>query len=176
MRLAGIIDHTILKPDCSMDEIKRLCAEAVKYEFKAVCIPPFYIKEAAQLLEKAPVKVAGVIGFPMGYSATAAKVEEIKRAINDGADELDVVINICAVKSGNWNYVRNDIDSMTLATHSRGKVIKVIIETGLLSTWTRSKGICAAMQTFSGQTMKRSLPAPIHWSSPAATTLIGRCM
>ena len=134
MRLAGIIDHTILKPDCSMDEIKRLCAEAVKYEFKAVCIPPFYIKEAAQLLEKVPVKVAGVIGFPMGYSATAAKVEEIKRAINDGADELDVVINICAVKSGNWNYVRNDIDSMTLATHSRGKVIKVIIETGLLST------------------------------------------
>lgn len=133
MNFANVIDHTILKPDCILDDIKRVCAEAKKHQFAAVCVPPFYIKDAAWFLEDEPVKVCSVIGFPFGYSATSAKVEEIKRAMNDEADELDVVVNIAAIKSGNWNHVKNDIDSITIATHLRGKVLKIIFETGLLT-------------------------------------------
>lgn len=132
MELARFFDHTILKPDCTLKNIQQLCSEATEYHFAAVCVPPYFVKEASNLLSKGDIRKATVIGFPMGYSTTAAKVEEIKRAIDDGADELDVVINLCAVKSGNWNYVSQDIDRMTTAAHLRGKIIKVILETGLL--------------------------------------------
>ncbi|MEZ5058042.1 MAG: deoxyribose-phosphate aldolase [Saprospiraceae bacterium] len=133
MSVANLIDHTILKPDCSLKEVQALCKEAANHGFAAVCVPPFYVRESKNYLSDSEVKVATVIGFPMGYSGTAAKVEEIKRAIDDGADELDVVVNICAIKSNNWNYVKNDIDSVTRACHLKGKVIKLIIETSLLS-------------------------------------------
>ncbi len=133
MNLASYVDLTLLKPDCTPDDIRQLCESARKHQFASVCIPPFYVKQAAELLADVPIKVATVIGFPMGYSATPAKVEEIKRSLDDGADEVDAVINICAVKSGNWNYVRNDMDSMITAVHLKGKAIKIIIETGLLT-------------------------------------------
>jgi len=133
MNLAGVIDHTILLPDCTSEDIEALCDEAHKYKFKAVCIPPYFVREVARKLEDSPVKVATVIGFPMGYSCTPAKVEEVKRAIEEGADEIDAVINICAVKNNHWSYVKNDIDSMTMAAHSKGKIIKIILETDLLS-------------------------------------------
>lgn len=133
MNLASYIDHTILKPDTNTEDIRHLCEEAIAHEFAAVCVPPYFVKNAYQLLEDSTVKVATVIGFPMGYSATFAKVEEIKRAIDEGAHELDVVINLCAVKSRNWNYVQNDIASMTTATHLKARKIKVILETGLLT-------------------------------------------
>jgi deoxyribose-phosphate aldolase len=134
MNIAPYIDHTLLKPDATAVDIQQLCAEAVAYHFAAVCIPPYYVQEAHHFLpqtEQRPL-IATVIGFPMGYSTTPAKVEEIKRAIDDGADELDVVININAVKSKAWNYVRNDLDSMITTAHMKGKKIKVILETGLL--------------------------------------------
>lgn len=133
MQLAEKIDHTILKPDCTLKDIQSVCEEAIKHRFYSVCVPPFYVKDAFQFLEKTDVKVTTVVGFPMGYATTPAKVEEIKRAIDDGAEEVDAVVNICAVKSGNWNYVRNDIDSMTRIAHLRGKTIKVILETGMMS-------------------------------------------
>lgn len=142
MNFASVIDHTILKPDCSIDDVKRICAEAITHQFASVCIPPYFIKDAARLLEEEKVKVCTVIGFPLGYSPTVAKVEEIKRAINDDVDELDVVINIAAVKSGHWNHVKNDIDSITIAAHLKGKVIKVIFETALL-TEDEIKKLCA---------------------------------
>ncbi len=132
MNLAKYIDHTILKSDTKLMDIKALCEEAKKYEFASVCIPPYFVNDAVDLLKKTNVKVATVIGFPMGYSATAAKVEEIKRAINDGADELDVVVNVAAVKNADWNFVKDDIESMTLVTHLKSKKIKVIFETALL--------------------------------------------
>jgi len=134
MNIAPYIDHTLLKPDATAVDIQQLCAEAVAYHFAAVCLPPYYVQEAYHFLpqtEQRPL-IATVIGFPMGYCATPAKVEEIKRAIDDGADELDVVININAVKSKAWNYVRNDLDSMITTAHMKGKIIKVILETGLL--------------------------------------------
>lgn len=133
MQLAEKIDHTILKPDCTLQDIKGVCEEARSYGFFSVCVPPFYVKDAVQCLENTPVKVTTVIGFPMGYATTPAKVEEIKRAIDDGAGEVDAVVNICAIKSGNWNYVRNDIDSMTRIAHLRGKHIKIILETAMMT-------------------------------------------
>ena len=133
MNFASTIDHTILKPDCSIDDIKQICEEAITHQFASVCVPPYFIKDAARMLGGENVKVCTVIGFPFGYNATVAKVEEIKRAINDEIDELDVVVNIAAVKSGHWNDVKNDIDSITMAAHLRGKIIKIIFETSLLS-------------------------------------------
>lgn len=131
--LAKKIDHTLLAPNCTYNEIERLCDEARTHNFAAVCVPPYYVKDAARILEDNMTKVATVIGFPMGYSNTPAKVEEVKRAIDEGVDEIDVVINILAIKNGNWSYVRNDIDSMTRAAHLKGKQIKIIVEVGLLT-------------------------------------------
>lgn len=132
MDLAQLIDHTVLLPDCSSEDIEALCEEAHKHRFAAVCVPPYFVRDVVRKLEDSPVRVATVIGFPMGYACTPAKVEEVKRAIEEGVDEVDVVINICAVKNAHWAYVKNDIESMTMATHARGKVIKVIFEVGLL--------------------------------------------
>jgi deoxyribose-phosphate aldolase len=142
MNIASAIDHTILKPDCSIDDIKRICSEAITHQFAAVCVPPYFIKDAVRILDGENIKVATVIGFPLGYAAIAAKVEEIKRAMNDDIDELDVVINIAAVKSGHWNHVKNDIDSITIAAHLKGKIIKIIFETCLL-TDDEIKKLCA---------------------------------
>lgn len=133
MKIASFIDHTVLKPDATFADIQQVCKEAITYGFAAVCVPPFYVAQARQALEGAPIKLATVIGFPLGYSATVAKVEEIKRAIDEGADEFDIVINIAAAKNANWSFVRNDIDRMLTACHLRGKQIKVIIETALLT-------------------------------------------
>ncbi len=133
MQITKMIDHTILKPDCSGEDITELCSDAITYGFGAVCVSPYYVALANKLLEKTEIKVATVIGFSMGYSCSAAKVEEIKRAIDEGADELDVVINVSAIKNKDWSYVRNDMDSVTTACHMRGKVVKIIFETALLT-------------------------------------------
>ncbi|MEL6971392.1 MAG: deoxyribose-phosphate aldolase [Bacteroidota bacterium] len=133
MKIASYIDHTVLKAETTLEDVKQLCAEAVEHQFAAVCIPPYYVAQARQALDNSSVRLATVIGFPMGYSATVAKVEEIKRGIDEGADEFDVVINVAAVKSGNWAFVRNDLDGMITACHLRAKQIKIIIETGLLT-------------------------------------------
>ncbi len=133
MNIADYIDHTILNADCRPEDIQRICSEAVKYKFKAVCIPPYYVKVAVQQLKDEHPKVATVIGFPMGYSPTASKVEEIKRALDEGVDEVDVVVNLCAIKEQNWSFVQNDIDTVTTAVHLKGKSIKIIFETGLLN-------------------------------------------
>lgn len=135
MEIAPFIDHTLLSPSATAIDIQQICAEAVAYSFKAICIPPYYVQEAVKALarEERPPLIATVISFPMGYAATAAKVEEIKRAADDGADELDAVINISAVKSKAWNYVRSDMDSLITAAHLKNKKIKLILETGLLT-------------------------------------------
>lgn len=130
--IATLIDHTYLRADCSSADIKVLCKEALQYGFKSVCIPPYYLFQAKKMLGDSNVKLCTVIGFPLGYSTTGAKVEEIKRACNDGVNELDVVVNIAAIKNNDWNTVKNDIDSTTMISHLRGKKIKLIIEMGLL--------------------------------------------
>lgn len=135
MNIAAYIDHTLLKPDSTLENIRQLCNEAREYSFAAVCVPPYYVHDAARWLEDAPqkIQVATVVGFPLGYSTTISKVEEIKRAIDDGADEIDAVINLCAVRNKLWSHVRSDLDSLVTATRMKGKKIKIIIETALLS-------------------------------------------
>ena len=132
-RIAEAIDHTLLNSNIERSQIETLCKEAIEHQFAAVCLPPYYVPFAHSLLHETPVKIATVIGFPMGYSTLFAKVEEIKRAVNDGADELDVVLNLSAVKDENWNYVNNEIQSFTRAAHLKGKTLKLIIEASVLS-------------------------------------------
>jgi len=105
----------------------------VQYRFAAVCIPPLFVKKAGDLLAGSAIKVATVIGFPFGYSAIEAKVAEIVLAIVDGADELDIVINISAIKNNDWNFIANEINTIMPIIKSRNKIIKVIIESGVLS-------------------------------------------
>lgn len=132
--IAKFIEQTILKPDTSLADVRRVCEEAHKYRFAGVCIPPFFVREARRLIdERSQIRIVTVVGFPMGYSAIAAKSEEIKRATEDGADEIDAVANIAAIKSGQWNHVRNDIEALVLATNLRGRTLKLILECGLLT-------------------------------------------
>lgn len=133
MDLASYIEHTLLHPDCTTAQIKQLCQEAIQYQFKGVCVPPFHVATAANLLSGTDVQVVTAVGFPMGYSAIPAKVEEVKKAIDEGVQEIDMVANICAIKDGKWAHVYNDIDGVTRATHLKGKVMKVIVEATLLT-------------------------------------------
>lgn len=133
MNLASRIDHTLLKADASEKEIKKLCAEAKEFGFVAVCIPPYFVRKCKLWLADTNVKVATVVGFPLGYAHTPAKVEEARRAIDEGADEIDMVINIIALKAGDWNYIKNELTSAATIVQLRGGKLKVILETGLLT-------------------------------------------
>lgn len=127
------IDHTILKPTTTLAEIEKLCQEAIEYRFAAVCVPPLFVKKAKEFVSNSDVKIATVIGFPFGYSAIEAKVAEIVLAIVDGADELDMVINISAIKNNDWQFIANEINTILPIVQNRNKVIKVIIESGILT-------------------------------------------
>lgn len=131
--LAGLIDHTLLKPDASVEKITQLCAEACEYSFASVCINPTNVSLCASLLKGSKVKVCTVIGFPLGANTTAVKVFEAEMAIRDGAAEVDMVINIGALKSGNTQLVAQDIHAVAAAAHGAGAIVKVIIETALLT-------------------------------------------
>jgi len=116
-----------------MSDIEKLCSEAKEYSFAAVCVPPNFVKKAKELLVGSSVKIATVIGFPFGYSAVEAKIAEILLAIVDGVDELDVVINISAIKNNDWLYLANEINHIMPIIRSNGKVVKIIIESGVLT-------------------------------------------
>ena len=133
MSIASYIDHTILKPTTLVSDVEKLCAEAKAYGFAAVCVPPLFVKKAKSLLEGSQVKTATVIGFPFGYSAIEAKVAECVLAIVDGADELDVVINISAIKNNDWEFLANEINHIMPIIRKGGKAVKIIIESGILS-------------------------------------------
>src|SRR5690554_90741 len=127
-----MIDHTILKPDAKKDEIQALCQEAKEFCFYAVCVNPYYVSLCKDLLEGSKVKIATVIGFPLGANTSDIKALETKKAIDDGADEIDMVINIGALKDGDYGVVRDDIKAVVEAAKDRARV-KVIIETSLLT-------------------------------------------
>ena len=132
MNIASYIDHTALKQHTTLEEINQLCAEAIANNFKAVCIPPFYVADAVQLLKDLDVKVSTVIGFPLGYSSINSKLAEIKEAIAAGADELDFVINLCALREGNWAYLEKEIVACLQPVRLNRKIIKIIIESGTI--------------------------------------------
>lgn len=131
--LAALIDHTLLKPDATVREIETLCAEALKYSFASVCINPGYVPLCARLCRESEVKVCTVIGFPLGATSTASKAFETGQAIRDGAREVDMVINVGMLRSGDHAYVEADIAAVTAAARRAHVLSKVIIETGLLS-------------------------------------------
>ena len=135
--ITSFIDHTLLAPTATYNDFKVLCEQAVKYGFYSVCVPPYMVKGCKQPLEKTDVKVCTVIGFPLGYNHFLTKEVEIKTAINNGADELDVVINISALKSKDFNYVQKELE--VLRKVSKDKILKVIVETSYLSVEEKSK-------------------------------------
>lgn len=130
--VARYIDHTLLKPDATRDEILKVCEEGVRYGFASVCINPIWVREAACALRGSGVKVCTVIGFPLGSNAPDTKAYEARRAIFDGASELDMVINVGALKSGDHELVSRDIRGVVEVAHEAGYICKVIIETALL--------------------------------------------
>ncbi len=131
--LASTIDHTILKPDSTAQQVDVLCAEAAQYSFASVCILPWHVARATRLLEGTDVAVCTVVGFPLGATTTAAKVAESVNAIAHGAREIDMVASITALKSGMHDAVLEDIRTVTQVCHDQGAIVKVIIETCLLS-------------------------------------------
>jgi deoxyribose-phosphate aldolase len=131
--LARYIDHTLLRPDATAADVDRLCAEAVEHRFAAVCINPTWVRRAAENVRGSDVAVASVIGFPFGAATSEVKAMEARRAIRDGAREIDMVINIGALKSGLLDVVREDIARVSDACHEAGAANKVIIETALLT-------------------------------------------
>lgn len=133
MRINSYIDHTVLKPTTTLQDVEQLCREAIQYQFAAVCVPPLFVKKAMALVAGTGVKAATVIGFPFGYSAIEAKVAETVLAIVDGADELDLVINISAIKNKDWQFLASEINAILPIVRNKNKVIKIIIESGILT-------------------------------------------
>jgi deoxyribose-phosphate aldolase len=131
--LAKKIDHTLLKPDATPEEIKILCEEARKHSFASVCINPGYVSLCSKLLKGSDVKVCTVIGFPLGATTTDVKKYEAEQALANGAEEIDMVINVGNLKSGNYNYIFNDVREVVLAGKKHGAITKVILETALLT-------------------------------------------
>lgn len=139
MELRKYIDHTILKPEATAEDVHQLCKEAMEHQFAAVCVNPCYVKLAAGLLAGTKVKVATVIGFPLGANLSAVKAFEGERAALQGADEIDMVINIGAAKAGMWDEVLEDIKQVVAG--AEGCTVKVIVETALL-TEDEKKRVC----------------------------------
>lgn len=133
IEMASHIEHTNLKADCTKEDILKLCEEALGHHFYGVCVPPYHVQTAKKELNKSAVKIITVVGFPLGYATVASKVEEAKKAIISGADEIDMVMNMAAFKSEDYATVQNDIQAVTTACHLQNKQIKVIIETAYLS-------------------------------------------
>ncbi|MGH9241172.1 MAG: deoxyribose-phosphate aldolase [Vicinamibacterales bacterium] len=128
-----MIDHTLLKPDATRKDIEALCREAAEYSFASVCVNPTWVAECARLLRDSAVKVCSVVGFPLGATTADTKHYETRRAIFDGAREIDMVINVGALKSGDLRLVERDIEAVTAPCREGGAVSKVIIEAALLT-------------------------------------------
>ena len=131
--LAGYIDHTLLKPEATADDIDHLADEAREYGFASVCVNPTWVKRASERLRGSDAKVASVIGFPLGATTPEIKAMETRRALRDGAREVDMVINVGALTSGDYDLVRTDIEKVVDSAHEGGAIVKVILETSLLT-------------------------------------------
>lgn len=131
--LARMIDHTILKPEATPADVEKVCAEALENNFASVCVNPSYVPLVAEKLKGSEVKVCTVIGFPLGATTSASKVREVEEAIASGAQEVDMVINVGRLKAGDTGFVEADIKAVVDAAHSRSALVKVIIETCLLT-------------------------------------------
>jgi deoxyribose-phosphate aldolase len=131
--IAATIDHTVLKPESTLESVQTLVHEAVQHRFASICILPWHVADARRMLGDDPLPVCTVIGFPLGASTTSTKVHEAINAIRNGAREIDMVASITALKSGQYDRLANDVREVTAAVHEHGAIVKVIIETCLLT-------------------------------------------
>ena len=131
--IAALIDHTILKADATREDVVKVCREARQYSFASVCVNPYWVPLVRAELAGTPVKVCTVVGFPLGATSTEAKVCETAGAIRGGAQEIDMVINVGALRSGDTDAVRSDIQAVVRVAHEAGAIVKVILETALLN-------------------------------------------
>lgn len=143
--ILGMIDHTILKPEATKDMVEKLCKEAMEYKFAAVCVNPYYVRFCKDILKGSSVKVATVIGFPLGANTNEVKAFETRDAINNGADEIDMVINIGALKVKDYKTVKEDIEAVVEAAKDKA-IVKVIIETYLLTDEEKIKACELSME------------------------------
>lgn len=146
--IAASIDHTMLRPDATAADIRKLSREARKYSFASVCVNPYWVPLVAAELSGSPVKVCTVVGFPLGANATATKVAETESAIRQGAQEIDMVINIGELRGGNFEAARQDIKAVVDAAHHGGAIVKVILETALLDD--NQKAIACTLAKLAG--------------------------
>lgn len=131
-QVAALIDHTLLKPEATRNDIDRMCSEGLKHQFAAVCVNPVFVKQVAEALRDSPARTCAVVGFPLGANLPAVKLYEARMALDEGAREIDMVINIGRLKAGEDAAVRSEIQCLAAASHERHAILKVIIETSLL--------------------------------------------
>lgn len=171
--VAGLIDHTILKPEATAEEVRRVCAEARKYKFASVCVNPYWVPLVAAELSGSGVKVCTVVGFPLGATSTEAKVAETEVACRVGAQEIDMVMNAGALKSGDLDSVKNDIQAVVRAAHRGGAILKVILETALLDDV--EKTVASAIAKLAGADfVKTSTGFAKHGATPEDVALMRR--
>jgi len=169
MNYNKLIDHTLLKQDATPEQIVKLCEEAKQYDFMSVCVNPAYVPLAAQCLKGSDVKVCTVIGFPLGMNLTKTKVEEAELAIKEGADEIDMVINVGMLKAGHDDYVEEEIRELKAVAGS--KVLKVIIETCLLTDDEKVRA-CVASKNAGADFVKTSTGFSTGGATPADVALM----
>lgn len=169
MKINRYIDHTILKADAKQADVQKIIDEAIKYEFASVCINPTWVSFAAEQLKDQVAKVCTVIGFPLGANTPEVKAFEAKDAIANGADEIDMVINIGAAKDGNWELVERDIAAVNAV--KEGRVLKVILETCLLTDEEKVEASLAAKRA-DADFVKTSTGFSIGGSTPADVKLM----
>ena len=158
---ARLIDHTLLRPDATVDDVRKVCAEARDYSFASVCVNPYWVPLVAAELAGSPVKVCTVVGFPLGASTTRNKVAETAEAVSTGAQEIDMVLNIGELRRGNHDAVREDIQAVAVAAHRGGAILKVILETALLSDEQKAAG-CTLAKLAGAEFVKTSTGFSTH--------------
>jgi len=171
--LAHMIDHTLLKPEATGQQVAQLCSEALMYGFASVCVNPAYVERCAELLQGSTVEVCTVIGFPLGATTTDTKVFEARRALRDGATELDMVINIGALKSKDHELVRQEIADLARLCHSGDAILKVIIEAVLL-TEDEKVTACELAKSAGADFVKTSTGFASGGATPADVALMRR--
>lgn len=171
--LAQLIDHTILKPEATAEDIRKVCREARGYGFASVCVNPYWVPLVAKELQGSDVKVCTVVGFPLGATSTAAKVCEAELALRDGAQEIDMVMNVGALKGGDYAAVESDIRLVAETCHKHGALLKVILETALLDD--PEKAIACALAKLAGADyVKTSTGFSKHGATAADVALMRR--
>jgi deoxyribose-phosphate aldolase len=173
--IAALIDHTLLKPQATGADIRRLCQEARQYEFAAVCVNPYWVALAASELAGSSVQVAAVAGFPLGANTTSIKAAETESAIAAGAREVDMVLNIGELCGGNLDAVRADIAAVVTAAHARRALVKVILETALL-TDDQKIAACTISQQAGADFVKTSTGFSTHGATAHDVKLMRRAV